>query len=312
MVDPVECPMTGQVDTPTTSDALLESIEDLERRLADLGAELDRSHRLATIGTLSGIIAHEFNNLMTPVLGYASSALREPGDADLTRKALERAIDGADKASRIASALLSFLSREEGAAASDTEYADVADVVGEALLCLARDPARDGIELAIDIEPGCRARIDPVSLQQVVLNLLLNAKQAMAPRGGRLEIRASTWTAADADSIPCSTWSAGTPAPRPPGASADTHSRVVRLDVQDTGSGIAPDRLDRVFDAFTSFASDPPDHAQREPATSSRGPGGTGLGLTICRRLIQDAGGSITLRSQLGSGTCFTIMLPAL
>lgn len=241
------------------------------------------AHRLTLLGTLAGSIAHEFNNILTPVMSYAEMALDEPADAGLARKALERAYQGCDRASRIAAAILSFAG-DGRPGGEGPRCADVAAAVREAMVCLAADPARYGIAVSIEIEPGCRAAMDQVGLQQVLLNLILNAIKAMRAdrRGGRLAIRATgRRTVLDG-----STWNAS-------GAARDD----LVIEVEDTGCGIAPEQLPHIFAPFVSRAAE---GARR----------GTGLGLTICKQLVEGAGGSISVRSQVSVGTCFTIILP--
>jgi signal transduction histidine kinase len=250
-------------------DSLLAEIDGLREALA-------RSHRLALMGTLAGSIAHEFNNLLTPVMSYAEMALESPTDRKLTAKALERAYRGCDRASRIASAILAF-SADRGGDSSGS--ADVSEAVRDAMLCLAQDPTRIGVEVRTELEPELRAGIGQVSLQQIVMNLVLNAIKAMRPGGGTLSIRSRSSGAADAK---CSTW--------------NTCGSVI-IEVEDTGCGIEPERIGRIFDPFVT-------------KSAAGDPSGTGLGLTICKQLVETSGGRIEVSSQVSVGTRFTITLP--
>ncbi len=247
------------------AERVLDDLEQLERRLEQLQLGLTRSHRLVTIGTMASIIAHEFNNILTPVISYCQMAIAA-GDSDpaLTAKALARALSGAEKAAQISSSILGF-AREQTA----ERTCNVAEVTDEVFTCLARDPKRDGIRLELDMPSDLRAAISPVELQQVLMNLVLNARKAMARRGGSLSIAA----------------------------------RVVEADrllitVSDTGPGIPEDLLPRVFEPFVTRRSD--DGAQDA---------GTGLGLAVCRDLIERADGRITA-SNHGGGAVFHIELP--
>ena len=93
---------------------VLEQIDALQERIADLTARLDHAERLATLGTIAGLIAHEFNNILTPVMSYAQLALANDDDADLVKKALQKAAEGSDQASQIAAAILGFVRTERG------------------------------------------------------------------------------------------------------------------------------------------------------------------------------------------------------
>ncbi|MFM9995351.1 MAG: sensor histidine kinase [Phycisphaerales bacterium] len=258
----------------------------LQAELRRLRHELARAQKLATLGTLAGGICHEVNNILTPVMSYAEMAIDAPGDAALTRKALERAYHGADRASRVASAILSFAADRPRAASPGA--AGVAAVVAETWACLAADPVRQGVQVVTSIEPGCSAVIDPVELQQVILNLVLNALKAMRTSGGRLSIRGWSRPSQAEDR---STWNSG-----------DAASGEVVIEVEDTGCGIEPERQALVFEPFVGH---------RWTNAPKDGSAGTGLGLTVCKHIVESAGGSIAVRSQVSVGTCFTIVLPA-
>jgi two-component system NtrC family sensor kinase len=246
------------------AEQLLGDLENLEAQLQQLQDSVTRSHRLATLGTMASIIAHEFNNILTPVISYCELAQKSPDDQALARKAIEKALGGALRAAQISSSMLGFAREDEAAGACC-----VATVVTEVFNCLAREPKKDGIALHLEIAPEAWAAIPPVSLQQVLLNLVLNARQAMRRRGGQLQIMARR----DDD--------------------------IVQITVTDTGPGIPPDILPRLFEPFVT---------KRADGDSSKG---TGLGLTVCRDLITRAGGTIHVDSSPGMGTSFRIKLPA-
>lgn len=248
-------------------ESVLEQLELAEQQLNQLQAELARHHRLATLGTLAAIVAHEFNNLLTPVISYCQLALKQDfnEDPDLVRKALTRAHDGATKAAQIASSMLGFSRKDQG-------QADclVLQVVNEVFACLARDPAKDGIELTIDIPDNLAAAISPLALQQVIMNLVLNARDAMRSHRGKLTLTAGP---------------------------IDTH--FCQITVADTGPGIEPDLLPHLFKPFVT--------RKTNPLIDSVG---TGLGLAICHDLITRASGSIHVNSTPGQGATFTLKLP--
>lgn len=220
--------------------------------------------RLATLGTLACMLAHEMNNLLTPVLSYARLAMDAPADVALGRKAHEHAIRGVEACNAMAESILGFARQEGG------DVAGVGVCVEAALRCVPRELAKDGIRLELGVDDALEASISPTSLTQVLLNLILNAREAMGG-GGRLTIRAER-----------STWNTG--------------EDRVRIMVEDTGAGIEPDELERVFLPFVS----------RGDRSS-----GVGLGLAICSRLLDDAGGRISVSSEVGQGTAFVVDLPA-
>lgn len=259
---------------------MLARLAELSTRVAELEGELSRSERLATLGTLVGAIAHEFNNILTPVMSYAQLALNDPADRDLTVKALQKAVDGTEKAAHIASSVLGFVRDDESPAC-----ADVNAVVNDTLTCLAREPEKDGIEVVTDVPSDCWVAMRPIALQQVLMNLVLNALEALRPHPGRITLRCE-----------CSTWNQGPSAPtksRQPASSGP-----VRITVSDTGRGIPPEVMSRLFQPFVR---------SRRGINERRG---TGLGLTICKKLVTEAGGTIEAATAAGQGTTFTITLP--
>lgn len=233
----------------------------------------DRTQRLTTLGVLAGSIAHEVNNLLTPVLSYAQLALQNPGDAELAEKALTKAVAGTEKVGHIMSSLLGFVRGE----AEDRE-APIEFCLNEALNCMARGLDKDNITLKHEIEPELSARISPIALQQVLLNLILNARDAILPSRGTLEVHAKG-----------STWN----------TSGDRPRAAVVIEIRDSGCGMDKEMLESAFLPFVS---------NRHNAANGVG---TGLGLPICKQLIEEVGGRIVATSEPGEGTTFTITLEA-
>ena len=276
--------MSGRESSPTGEravpneelDRVLRALDLAEERLRDMERQLEQAERLATMGTLVGVVAHEFNNLLTPIMSYAQLAMSAPADEQLTRKALERAYKGAERASRVASSMLGF-----GKGIDEPAACLVREALREAVDTTRLNARHEHIELTVDIEDGLCAAITPLSLQQVFVNLLLNARKAMGQeRGGiTVEGRRSTWNTDD----------------RPTHALHDDKSCEVI--VRDTGPGIPADIMRTLFTPYRSG--------------DRRRPGGTGLGLTICKRLIESAHGTISVVSTPGEGAAITITLPA-
>ncbi|HAI12593.1 MAG TPA: hypothetical protein DCM28_12875 [Phycisphaerales bacterium] len=247
---------------------LLEHFEQIERQFQSVRESLTRSHRLTTLGTLSSIVAHELNNIFTPIMSYAELAMHKPDDAKLTRKALEKAFAGCQRASKISQCILEF------SHSSDlTRISNLPQMIQDTLSCLARDPAKDGIELVVDV-PDVQVQMSPLNLQQVVLNIILNARKVLRKTGGTLQITATV------------------------------DGPMVELSIRDTGPGIPPEIQSTLFDPFVTQNADPND-----VNNESRG---TGLGLCICRDLVHQVGGEIEFKTQAGQGTTFILTLPIL
>lgn len=252
-------------------DDLLARIDSLQRQLDQVSDALSRSHRLSTLGTLAACVAHEFNNILTPIESYARLALQRPDQPELTRKALTHAVEGAQRAAAVSASILGFARGEP-----ESACASLHEAVSDALRCLGREPAKDGIE--VHVEVGEQAVAMPAhALQQVLVNLTLNACRAMQRRGGRLRITAT----------PSDTW--------------------VRLTVDDTGPGIPEAVRERLFEPFVTDAAAPVD-APRPGVSMTPG---TGLGLAICKQLVEAAGGTIDAESEPGQGARFVLTLPS-
>jgi len=268
-------------DQLQNAEHLLDDLENLERQLHQLQEGLTRSHRLATLGTVATIIAHEFNNILTPVISYAQIALNDNNgepDVELMRKALQRAYDGATKAAQISTSMLGFA---RASTEDSPKAAVVREVVADVFACLARDPQKDNINLRLDVPDDLAVAMPPISLQQVLLNLVLNARKVLRQRGGMLRISAE-------------------PVADDPHANDETEH--IRIEVADTGPGIDPAILPRIFEPFVTQQAGHND----KPATE-----GTGLGLAVCKDLVERAGGAIDVESAPGEGATFHIELPA-
>ena len=247
------------------------SLEALQQQLDALREQLTESQRLATIGTIAAVIAHEFNNLLTPIVSYSqyalSSAQSDAPDMDLIRKALNKSFQSSTKAGKICGSMLG-LARGE----SSHGNLSVQTLVDEVLLVMARDPQKDGLALRIQVQPGLSAYGDPVQLEQVLLNLLINARHAMMGRGGSLTVKAALLEGGD----------------------------ELRIQVIDTGPGIPEKLLPKIFQPFFTTKG-----------TAKRGEAkGTGLGLAICKDIIDQHKGRIEVESIVGKGTTFSIFLP--
>lgn len=290
--------------------------------LRGMDVALRHTQRLATLGTLTGMIAHEFNNLLTPVMCYAQMALDAPADLALTRKALQKAAAGSERAAQIAEAILE-LARECQLPRAVSETCSVAAAVKSAIACIAREPAKDGIALTIDVREAGDAAMRPVSLQQVILNLVLNARKALlrggdteASRGGRggaMELRVRAKRCNGPISLPPGAVACGAPEE---GATALCHRDVqawIEIVVEDTGCGIHTTLLPHVFDAWVTERTPGASAHARAGTGDAQAPDGgnedglvakgTGLGLAMCAELVRAAGGWMWVKSEVGEGT---------
>ena len=247
--------------------------EALEQKRLDLERKLLHRERIATIGTLAGGVAHEFNNIMTPILLYSQVALHDAPPESALARDLTRIIAAAHRARSLVNGILTF-SREMDS--RDASVFNLHPIVDEALVLLrAIVPAN--VEITFQPQPEDASVFgDPSLLHQVVINLCTNAYQAMRTTGGilALELRVVT---------------------DPPDKEVQ-HGQYVLLEVRDTGHGMDESVLDHIFDPFFT--------------TRDVGEG-TGLGLSVVHGIVTAMNGVITVESQVGRGTIVKVYLPA-
>jgi PAS domain S-box-containing protein len=237
-----------------------------ERRTEE---ELLKAQKIESISMLAGGIAHDFNNLLTVVLGNVSLARMHAETNTLVNERLNDAETAVAQAMQLTQQLLTFA---RGGAPVKKQVA-VGQLVRDTVPLLLRGSA---VRCDLAIPPDVwMTEIDPGQISQVVNNLVINAVQAM-PQGGELQV------AVDNVMLP----TALAPHMHP--------GQHVRIAVRDTGPGIAPEYLQRIFDPYFT--------------TKSKG---NGLGLTISYSIVKNHKGVLTVESQMGKGTCFFIYLPA-
>ncbi|MDQ1696800.1 MAG: hypothetical protein QOJ03_2153 [Frankiaceae bacterium] len=248
-------------------------------------AQLQQTQRMEVLGRLAGGVAHDFNNLLAVILNYAAFVSEELTDAgesapdwdrrELAHRDIEQIQRAAERAADLTHQLLAFARRE----VVQAQVLNLNEAVSEVEELLRRTLGED-MELSISL-PDTASRIlaDPGQIEQVLVNLAINASDAM-PDGGTLRIDTADVTV-DAESV-----AGGSPAP--PG-------RYVRLRVSDTGSGMSDDVISHAFEPFF---------------TTKGGGGGTGLGLATVYGIVTQAEATIGIQSEPGVGSTFTIMLP--
>ena len=332
-------------------ETLLEHLEEMESRISQLHQGLAHSHRLTTLGTITSIIAHEFNNLLTPIMSYSQLAIKNPDDLALSQKANAKSFEAASRAAHIAESMLDFARQED----SENHISSLYSVLDQVMGCIAREPEKDNIEFKRpSADQDVRILINPTHLHQVLINLILNARKALLPRGGMIQINGQLIgtnvileITDNGPGIPTEilgslfepfvTQPTNQPTNQP--TSKPANQRNIPPVPADHGSGAMEDvRLGAQMDdeddrrgasacaALSGNALDDNELNQFGPVngesnTSAQGQGervddedklrrGTGLGLYICRQLIERAGGDIAVTSEPGHGATFTIRLP--
>lgn len=250
--------------TSTTVETHQEQLERLEAEVETLRAQLEGTRKLATVGTMAAMVAHEFNNILTPIISYAQMARRNPR---LVEKALSRATEGGARAASICRALLDLTRTGD----DRPQPVRLAELIDKTLEAMARKPGKDAIELKLVVPDGLEVTTRRAELQQVLLNLLINAREAVL---------------------------AG-PNPRWITISAERNDTDVLIRVADGGAGIHPENLDRIFQPFFT-TKDLLDEDRKS----------YGLGLAFCRDVMSALGGDISVESAPQEGAAFTVRLP--
>lgn len=238
-----------------------------QERLAAAELELANASRLTAVGALSASIAHEVNTPLSAILSHAEAGLRwlnrEEPDLCEAQQAIKHVIADTRRARDVVDRTRAFLSNRP---ASMLPF-DVGQVAREAVILIERELRACGASVHMNVIDGVpKALGDPLNVQQVIVNLLLNGAQAMEAR----------------------------PAPRDLVVSIERHdANTVRVDVRDSGPGIAPDEQNLIFDPFYSTKAN-----------------GMGLGLAICRTCIAAHGGKLWVKSEPGKGAAFCFTLP--
>jgi PAS domain S-box-containing protein len=284
-VVPVETRVAALRDERGTPTSFITVTRDLrpqreaERQRRELEARVQHAQRLESLGVLAGGIAHDFNNLLVGILGHASLALTELSADAPARASLEKIAAAARSAATLTNQMLAYsgrgLVRKQRLVLPEV-VGDLGPLLGAALPKGVRIEITTGGEL-----PPVAA--DLAQVQQVVMNLITNAGEAMAEAGGSIRVDLAAIHAEEPP--PLAGWVVGPPAP----------GTYVCLSVADSGRGIEAATLERIFDPFFTTKH-----------------GGRGLGLSAVLGIVRGHGGALRVESRPGSGSTFAVYLPAL
>ncbi len=249
---------------------LASSFNEMTQKLSEAQRQVYQSQKLAAVGQLAAGVAHEINNPLTGVLSYSSFLLKRAQDKPEFKEDLEVIVRETKRCRGIVQGLLDFARQSP----PEKHESDIGEIFERAIRIVQTqiDPLR--VELKKDVRADLpKIYADANQIQQVLVNLLLNANDAMGENGGALMLTAQL--AED-------------------GATAPAQHEKIEIRVSDTGCGIARENLPKIFDPFFS----------------TKGPKGTGLGLAVAWGIVEKHNGRIEVESEVGKGTTFRILLP--
>jgi two-component system cell cycle sensor histidine kinase/response regulator CckA len=254
--------------------AILYLVDNSEQKA--LETQFAQSQKMQAIGQLAGGVAHDFNNLLQAIMGNCDLLLMRHPAGDPSFEEINEVRQNSVRAAGLVRQLLAF-SRQQ---TLQPKVLALKDTLTE-LSMLLRRLLGERCELKIDHEPGLwTVRADEGQISNAIMNLAVNARDAMPPEGGTLTIRTANYALSK---------------PRPIGTGSMPAGEYVQIDVKDNGSGNAQENLVKIFEPF--FTTKPTGQ-------------GTGLGLSTVYGIVKQTGGFITVDSELGKGTTFTIYLP--
>jgi len=250
--------------------------KEIERQKAQLEEQLRQSQKVDSIGRLAGGVAHDFNNLLTSVMGFVELAMSSMDRASPEAEYLDGALESVRRGAALTQHLLAFARKR----IVQPEVIALNRVV-QGLVPMIRRLVGENVELVLQLAPGLGlVKVDMGSIEQVIMNLVLNARDAISPRTGRITLETSN---AHLDAEYCRTRAEAVP------------GDYAMLSVSDTGVGMGSQVQSRAFEPF--FTTKPVGE-------------GTGLGLSICDGIVKQAGGTITVYSEPGRGSTFCVYLP--
>ena len=257
---------------------LEKKVEERTKALARSENQLQQVMKLQAIGTLAGGIAHDFNNILFPIVGYTELTMDDVPEDSQARKNLAEVLKAANRAKELIQQILTF-SRQNG---QERKPLKVQTLIKEALKML-RATIPSSIEIQCVVEKDCgHVKGDPTQIHQVIMNLCTNAYHALQETGGKLEVSLNEVNLSYEQSLQRVGMKAG---------------RHLVLIVKDNGQGMPPEVLERIFEPYYT--------------TKEQGKG-TGLGLSVIHGIIKNHGGDISVHSQPGIGSTFSVYLPVI
>lgn len=241
------------------------SEQELLIQIEQMQAELMAAQKMSSIGMLTSSITHEFNNILMTVINYARMGLRHEDNAT-REKAFQKILAAGQRASSITTGMLALARGDSG----QREATSMARLTSEVLVLCEKELSKYHTDVRVVLDDDPQAVVSASQVQQVLLNLIVNARQAMGERGTLL-VQTRT----------------------------NVESQTAEILVRDTGPGIPADKLKTIFERFYSTKTRDED-----------GRGGTGLGLALCRDIIEAHDGRIRVESAVGKGTAFTLVFP--
>jgi signal transduction histidine kinase len=231
-----------------------------------LREQLLRAQRLSSVGTLASSVAHEFNNILTTIMNYAKLGMRPETDNAARLQALDKILKGSQRAATVINSMLGFARNHS----TQREMTDLVALLEEVLVLTGKDLSKHQVKVETKFVDRPQAPVIRGQIEQILLNLIINARQAM-PRGGllRIEVR------------------------------ENKRAHMAEIAIADSGVGIPPEQLRLIFEPF---------YTTKEP--DENGHGGSGLGLSVCRQIIEQHQGRIRVESVVGKGSKFTVKLP--
>jgi len=265
-------PIRGREGNPIGVQGMVEDISEAKR----LEEQLVQAQKMEAVGTLAGGIAHDFNNILAAILGYAELANLDLARDSKASKSIQQCIQATQRAKELVKQILAFSRQGK----QERRVLNLRPLIREGLKLL-----RSSLPSTIDIQEKMAGdaglvAADPTQVHQILMNLCTNSAHAMNERGGVLEIGLEN---------------VDRPQSGPPGANGESLQSYVRLTVRDTGHGMTPEVLKRIFDPYF---------------TTKEVGRGTGLGLAVVHGIVKSHGGLIAVSSEEGKGTAVEVFLP--